>query len=127
MSTLILNIGLSVENGNNSLEACTERAQVAHRLLASTSVPFEVRRQLTSYTHEEQQVTEDTLIVRMPYFSSWRAVVHRVAVALGQDCVAALHTDRADGDHGFLLGPRAENNWAFDINYFQQFDLGITR
>ena len=62
---------------------------------------------------------EDTLVIEL-YNDVGPGLLHRVAIALNQDCVAYYN---AEEDFGLLIGPRAADWGRFDINLFQKMGV----
>ena len=110
MNSITLNIGLAI--GNNGAYN-----SVAHTLQALHAVGFtlEALRVVTSDT-------ERTIVAQCPCpFSisdlGVRSAVHRLAVNLGQDCIAAH-----DGADGALIGPDAAAWGDFNPEFFFNLD-----
>ena len=101
--TIELNIGLAVSPHEGGGQITAEAALWATAKLIGRVTQHRVA----------QSATEPTLCCRVtvPHGRDVRKAVSRLALALGQDCIAAVP---GDGTPPFLAGPRAAAWGAFD-------------
>lgn len=113
-----LNIGLDIAGQPNTDKDRAERAALALSQLAAFRV--QSRRYTSEYTGPDGQVTEHGLFVVLHTNRLFSVVrhVYKLAVALGQDCIA---TYRPETGRGNLVGPQAESWGSFQLDFFKRF------
>lgn len=130
MDSIELNIGLRTKAGPNEAADIMSRALLAQSLLASNLALGRVFSRVHNVrytTPDGLDVVEPTLVVRMGVRRAARpgvaSALYDLAKRLQQDCIAALHID-VDGlaIEGMLIGPKAGEWGAFNLDYFVRFD-----
>lgn len=114
-----LNIGLERKDG--VLPVATYRTALA---TLRTAVTATMDRTYTSqYKTEDGSTTEEVgLFVRFPWAASYDELVTFIgllSIDLGQDCIAVYVPDKGVGA---LVGPKAKEWGAFNLEFFKRFD-----
>lgn len=122
--TIELNIGLHVAGQDNTPARRNARAVRALTELALRGATvLRQRREVATYQDQAGETrVEETLVVEIldeAWLRRKPSPFHAISEACGQDCIAVYWPAT---DSGELVGPRAEEWGAFDLQYFIRFD-----